>query len=126
MGNTMRTLTLLWAVVASLVFVTPAFAANGNTSLDSVTYRPDVTFTLRTNIANGKLVYVGDTGEIEGQINPDLRVPENAVVQINVINGDGAIHDIAVPEFVVMYDEFTGRGCSTAIVFFAFTRGNLD
>src|SRR5690625_1460204 len=126
MGDTMRTLTLLWAVVASLVFVTPAFAANGNTSLDSVTYRPDVTFTLRTNIANGKLVYVGDTGEIEGQINPDLRVPENAVVQINVINGDGAIHDIAVPEFDVKSDEFTGRGSSTAIVFRATKSGTFE
>src|SRR5690625_7178562 len=97
MGNTMRTLTLLWAVVASLVFVTPAFAANGNTSLDSGTYRPDVTFTLRTNIANGKLVYVGDTGELEGEINPDLRVPENAGVQINVLIGDGASHERAGP-----------------------------
>lgn len=126
MADTMRTLTLLWAVVASLVFVTPAFAANGNTSLGSVTYRPDVTFTLRTNIANGKLVYVGDTGEIEGQINPDLRVPENAVVQINVINGDGAIHDIAVPEFGVKSDEFTGRGSSTAIVFRATKSGTFE
>lgn len=121
----MRVLLLLWAFVVSLGFVGPALAGNANTSAD-VTYRPDVTFTLRTAIADGRLVYIGHTGDIEGQINPDLHVPENAVVQINVINGDGAIHDIAVPEFGVKSDEFTGQGSSTAIVFRANKNGTFE
>lgn len=121
----MRVLLLLWAFAASLGFVGPALAANADTSAD-VTYRPDVTFTLRTAIADGRLVYIGHTGAIEGQINPDLHVPENAVVQINVINGDGAIHDIAVPEFGVKSDEFTGQGSSTAIVFRANKNGTFE
>lgn len=103
--------------MASLGFIAPAFANNADTSSGSVTYRPDVTFTLRTSIADGKLVYIGDTGAIKDQINPDLHVPENSVVQINVINGDGAVHDIAVPEFGAKSDKFTGQGSSTAIVF---------
>src|SRR5690625_7820840 len=109
MGNTMRTLTLLWAVVASLVFVTPAFAANGNTSLDSVTYRPDVTFTLRTNFANGKLVYDGHNGETEGQLKAVLRAPANDVVEINVNNCRGDIQDIVVQEYGVKSEELTGQ-----------------
>ncbi len=113
----MRVLLLLWTFVVSLGFVAPAFANNADTSPGNVTYRPDVTFTLRTSIADGKLVYIGDTGVIKDQINPDLHVPENSVVQINVINGDGAIHDIAVPEFGVKSDQFTGKGSSTAVVF---------
>src|SRR5699024_4018324 len=124
-GKKMRVLLLLWAFAASLGFVGPALAANADTSAD-VTYRPDVTFTLRTAIADGRLVYIGHTGAIEGQINPDLHVPENAVVQINVINGDGAIHDIAVPEFDVKSDEFTGQGSSTAIVFRANKNGTFE
>ena len=123
----MRTLMLFWAFVASLGLIAPAFANNGDTSHGTVSaYRPDISFTLRTDIAGGKLVYVGDTGAIEGEVNPDLHVPENAVVQINVINGDGAIHDIAVPEFGAKSDEFTGRGSSTAIVFRANKNGTFE
>src|SRR5690554_3019569 len=119
----MRTLVLLWAFVASLGFITPALADNGDTS---VTYRPDITFTLRTSIAAGKLVYIGDAGAIDGVINPDLHVPENSVVQINVINGDGAIHDIAVPEFGAKSDQFMGQGSSTAIVFRTNKNGTFE
>src|SRR3546814_5859987 len=72
---------------------------------------PIFTFTLRTNIADGKLVFVGDAGAISGKINPDLQVPENSVVQINIINGDGAIHDIAVPEFGRSEERRVGKEC---------------
>src|SRR5690606_24948170 len=82
-----------------------------------VAYQADVVFTLRTSIADGKLVFIGVTGEITDQVNPDLRVPEGAVVQINLVNDDGAIHDIAVPEFNVKSDNITGKGAATAVVF---------
>src|SRR5690606_35388298 len=59
-------------------------------------------------------------------VNPDLQVPENAVVQINLINGDGAIHDIAVPEFSAKSDNLTGKGASTAIVFRANKNGVFE
>ncbi|HEX5513430.1 MAG TPA: copper-containing nitrite reductase [Gammaproteobacteria bacterium] len=82
-----------------------------------VTYRPDVTFTLRTGIADGKLVFIGDAGNIKGKINPDLSVAEGSVVQINLVNGDGAVHDIALPDFQVDSDDISGKGSSTAVVF---------
>lgn len=91
-----------------------------------VTYKPDITFTLRTSIADGKLVYIGDAGAIAGKVNPDLHVPSNAVVQINVINGDGAIHDIAVPEFGAKSDNITGKGSATAIVLRASKDGTFE
>ena len=123
----MRILLILWALIASLGLVAPTLAAEAaNTGHGTVTYRPDVTFTLRTAIADGKLVFKGDAGAIEGKVNPDLHVPENAVVQINVINGDGAIHDIAVPEFGAKSDHFTGQGSSTAIVFRANKNGTFE
>lgn len=121
----MRIFMILWAFVASLAFAGPSFAAEAKTQ-GTVTYRPDITFTLRTSIADGKLVYIGDAGAIKGKINPDLKVPENAVVQINVINGDGAIHDIAVPEFNVKSDQFMGPGSSTAVVFRANRSGIFE
>src|SRR5690606_41099108 len=68
-------------------------------------YKPDVIFTLRTSISGGKLVFIGERGAIADAVNPDLKVPEGAVVQINLINDDGATHDIAVPEFHAHSDQ---------------------
>src|SRR5699024_11055720 len=81
-------------------------AAVADTSKD-VTIRPDVTFTLRTDVQEGKLVFVGEKGKIKGQVNPDLKVPEKSVVQINLVNGDGALHDIAVQDFNAKSDEIS-------------------
>src|SRR3546814_9821845 len=97
-----------------------AVAAAPNTS---VTMMPDITITLQTAISGGKLVFVGTTGELTDVVNPDLKVPEGAVVQIDLINGDGAVHDIAVPEFNAVSDHISGKGAATAIVFRAHKNG---
>src|SRR5690606_18387322 len=76
--------------------------------------------------SDGKLVYIGVTGPIMDQVNPDLHVPEGAVVQINVVNDDGAIHDIAVPEFDVKSDEIMGKGAATSVVFRATKSGVFE
>jgi len=119
---------MAFAMAASLVAGGAAFAAHdGDDGVDrSVTYKPDVTFTLRTSIADGKLVFIGDRGEIARQVNPDLKVPEGAVVQINLINGDGATHDIAVPEFHAKSDHISGKEAATAIVFRAAKNGTFE
>lgn len=123
----MRSLWILLAIVLSLGFGNASFAAHGDDKLDhSVTYRPDITFTLRTSIAAGKLVFIGTAGELDGQLNPDLRVPEGAVVQINLVNDDGATHDIAVPQFHAKSDEISAKGSATAIVFRANKNGTFE
>src|SRR5690606_6103559 len=40
-----------------------------------------------------------------------------------IINGDGAIHDIAVPEFTAQSDQIMGKGSAAAIVFRANKNG---
>jgi nitrite reductase (NO-forming) len=102
------------------IFQSYAYATQGN---QDVKPRPDVRFTLRTDIAEGKLVYISESGPTKGQVNPDLRVPENSVVLISVVNGDGAIHDIAVPEFGAKSEQIIGKGAATAIVFRANKKG---
>src|SRR5690606_21206573 len=102
-------------------------AAHGSAAgSQNVTYRPDITFTLRTEIADGKLGFVGETGDIKDKVNPDLKVAENAVVQINLINSAGAIHDIAVPEFNAQSDQIVGKGAATVIVFRATKGGTFE
>src|SRR5262249_46035787 len=44
-------------------------------------------FTLRSGIAQGRMVYLGVGGEIDGKVNPMLVVHEGETVQINLING---------------------------------------
>lgn len=121
----MRKLFFLFGTTCVLALAQLSFAANDNPR-GSVSYMPDVTFTLRTDIADGKLVFVGEADAITGKVNPDLKVPEGAVVQINLINGDGAVHDIALPEFGAKSDNITAKGAATTIVFRADRTGSFE
>lgn len=112
-------------LIALMGLALPALAAHNGGSSD-VAYVPDVTFTLTTDIHQGKLVYIGATGATKGEVNPDLQVAEGAVVQINIINGDGAIHDFAIPEFNVQSDQIMQKGSATAIVFRASKSGTFE
>ena len=113
----MRTLLLFLFALSGLVgFGAPAFADHPSGTAN-VKYVPDVVFTLRTDIADGKLVYISEAGPTKGQVNPELRVPVDAVVQVNIVNGDGALHDFAIPDFKVKSDQIGGKGSATAIVF---------
>ena len=122
--------TLMSKAIAALVIgaatLAPAYAQHGqHGGSAAVQYRPDVTFTLHTDIADGKLVFISDAGEFKGKANPTLRVPVGAVVQINLVNGDGATHDITVPDFNVKSNQLKDKGASTAIVFKADKKGEF-
>lgn len=58
----------------------------------------NVKFTLQTIAASGKLAFQGVGGEIDGVVNPDLTVPQGAVVTVILINADGMPHDIFFPD----------------------------
>jgi nitrite reductase (NO-forming) len=90
-----------------------------------VTYTPDVTFTLRTGLAEGKLAFTGVGSTIDGEVNPTLQVEEGDVVQVTLINGDGVLHDIAFPDFNAVSDRVVSTEASTTIVFRADRRGKF-
>jgi len=83
----------------------------------AVEYTPDVTFTLETGIGEGKMIFTGVGGEIDGVVNPTLKVEPGQVVQINLVNGDGALHDIVAPDFDAKSDQISGKGSSSVMVF---------
>ena len=112
-------------VVMSFTGLMPLHALAAPQTSSDVKSVADVTFTLRTDIADGKLVFVGMAGAIKDQINPDLRVAEGAVVQINLVNGDGAQHDISLPDFNAASNKLNEKGASTAIVFRANKSGEF-
>jgi nitrite reductase (NO-forming) len=57
-------------------------------------YVPGLRYTLRSGIAEGRMVFIGVGGSIDGQVNPLLSAAEGQAVQVTLINGEGAEHDI--------------------------------
>ena len=90
-----------------------------------VTYVPDANFTLRSGIAEGRMVYIGVGGAIDGKVNPILTASEGQVVQVTLINGEGAEHDIVFPDQSAKSPRVTGKGASTTIAFRASKAGDF-
>lgn len=112
------------ATPAQAVRAQPA-PAQAETQGRAAAYVPDVSFTLRTGAAEGKLVFIGVGGEIEGIVNPELSVNPGDVVQITLTNGDGVQHDIAVPEFDAKSEFVAEQGASSVMVFRADEEGTF-
>jgi nitrite reductase (NO-forming) len=93
----------------------------------AVTYDPGVRYTLRSGIAEGRMVFIGVGGAIDGQVNPVLSAAEGQVVQITLINGEGAEHDIVFAEQgpTARSARITGRGASTTLAFPALKAGDF-
>lgn len=96
----------------------------GEDDRSAVGYIPDVRYTLRSAIAEGRMVYIGVGGAIDGAVNPILSAAEGQVVQITLINGEGAEHDIVFPDQQTRSPRITGKGTSTTIVFRAQKSGD--
>jgi len=88
-------------------------------------YVPDARYTLRSGIAEGRMVYIGVGGSIDGQVNPVLSASEGQIVQIILTNGEGAEHDIVFPEQNAKSSRIVGRGASTTIAFRATRAGDF-
>lgn len=96
----------------------PAHAEEGAAG-SAVNYHSATVFTLRTGIADGRMVYIGVGGDIEGKINPTLTVHEGEVVQINLINGEGAEHDMVLDQYAARSSIVTGKNASSTFSFLA-------
>ncbi len=100
-------------------------AATANQATSS--YVPGLRYTLRTGIAEGRMVFIGVGGTIDGQVNPVLSAAEGQGVQVTLINGEGAEHDIvfADQEATARSSHITGKGASTNIAFRAGKAGDF-
>lgn len=98
----------------------PASSATG--SLAAPSFHNPTTFTLKTGIATGRMVYIGVGGDIDGKINPTLMVHEGELVQINLINGEGAEHDVVIDQYAARSSIIVGKNASST---FSFTAGKV-
>jgi nitrite reductase (NO-forming) len=88
-------------------------------------YLTDAKYTLRTGIAEGKMVFLGVGGTIDGKANPVLTAAEGQIVQLTLINGEGTEHDIVFPDQAAKSPRVNGKGASTTIVFRATKSGDF-
>lgn len=83
----------------------------------------DQTFSLRTGMVDGRMAYIGVGGAIDGLANPDLTVRAGQRVRIELINGDGATHDLALPDLKRQTPLITGQGKRASVTFTAAAGG---
>jgi len=83
----------------------------------------DVEFALKTMVVDGKMVYMGMSGEIDGVINPDIVVQRGNKLQIILVNGDGMPHDLAIPDLNVQTVMLLSQDDSTEKTFAADSAG---
>lgn len=112
------------ATVAKSAQPAAASQAPQNTA-SSAGYQSDAKYTLRSGIADGRMVYIGVGGAIEGRVNPVLTATEGQVVELTLINGEGAEHDIVFPDQNAKSPRVTGKGASTTIAFRAEKSGDF-
>jgi len=126
--KSLRVALLASAMCLPLFAAYPVIAAGPTAPADLMAMAhamPNAIFTLRTGIAQGKMVYIGKGGSIDGKINPTLTVHEGDVVQITLINGEGAEHDIVLPELHVSSQRVTSPNASSTLMFHATDIGSF-
>ena len=76
-----------------------------------------VSYSLKTALQDGKMVFVGTGGDIDRQVNPTLKADVGDIVTIKLTSGDGAEQNISLPDFNVNSSDVAGQGKSTSVTF---------
>jgi len=84
-----------------------------------------VVYTLTTGMADGKMVFIGQGGEIDGQVNPDLKASPGDAVEIVVVNGDDILHNVALEGYDLLSDDVNKKGQEARIQFVADQEGEF-
>lgn len=86
---------------------------------------PTSTFTLKTSLVEGKMVFTGVGGSLEGLTNPDLTVKPGETVKIVLVNGDAVQHNLTIPDFNARTEDVTAINQETSLVFTADKEGEF-
>ena len=78
-------------------------------------------FVLKTGMADGKMVYLDEAGKV----NPVLRVNQGDTVELVVSSGEGAEHDIAIPDLKLASKKFKGGSAPVTLRFKAEQAGKF-
>jgi nitrite reductase (NO-forming) len=116
----MKNWIVLTGLLAGLVFSFTALA-------EGPAPKRDVSaFTLKSETKDGKRLFVGVGGKIDGKVNPTLFVKEWEVVEITLVNMDGLPHHVAVPDFFIISGEVKEKSQKTVVSFVPFKTGGFS
>jgi nitrite reductase (NO-forming) len=85
-----------------------------------------VEYALTTGMNDGKFVYIGVGGGIDGVSNPALSANVGDTVKITLSSGDGIEHDISFPDFNATSEHVVGQGTSVTLSFRVDKGGEFD
>lgn len=78
---------------------------------------PAQEYALQTAIRDGRMVFVGIGGEIDGVVNPELVARFGTHVRVTLINGDGMPHDLSIAELGIKTPLISAKGSETGVSF---------
>jgi nitrite reductase (NO-forming) len=107
----------LFLVVSSLLLAGCGDLMPGESQASAAGVQEEIHFTLETGMLDGRLIYKGVAGEIDGLINPDLVVKPGVSVRITLINGDNMPHDVYLPDFDARSLLVVNRGDQVHVTF---------
>jgi nitrite reductase (NO-forming) len=76
-----------------------------------------VTYLLKTGLDDGRMVYIGMGGKIDGVVNPPLEAKVGDIVTIKLMSGEGAEHNLIIPEFGADTGHVVGQGRTVSVTF---------
>ncbi len=84
-----------------------------------------VSYSLKSGLQDGRMVFIGVGGDIDSQVNPTLTAKVGETVVIQLTSGEGAEHNIALPDFGVDSPHVDGQGNSITVSFVADKSGTF-
>ena len=85
-----------------------------------------VEYALTTGMIDGKFVYIGVGGGIDGATNPTLSANVGDTVNITLTSGDGIEHDISFPDFNAISEHVVGQSSTVTLSFRVDKGGDFD
>lgn len=99
--------------------------SNEHSAMPAASSGKTVEFTLASGLSDGKMVFTGKGGEIDGKANPELKVGLGDTVKVTLISGEGAQHNFYIDELGVKSADVTGQGNSITVEFVADKEGTF-
>jgi nitrite reductase (NO-forming) len=84
---------------------------------------PNVMIMLKTGTGDGKMAFIGMGGELDGKVNPDIKVNPGDVVEITLEDGDNLQHNLALPDFGIQSQDVFKEGDQVKVKFKAEKEG---
>lgn len=100
-------LSRILAVMAIALVVACTPAQKGN----------NVSYELKSAMQDGKMVFVGMGGSIDGVVNPTLQAKVGDIVSLTLMSGEGAEHNFALPDLNVDSPHVLGQGKTITVTF---------